>query len=139
MTKPTGAICNLDCHYCCFLSKEMMYPGSRFRMAETLLETFVKQTIESQPVPEITFTWQGGEPTLMGLEFFKRVIDYQKRHTRPGLTIHNALQTNGTLLDDDWCRFSRRTTSSLASASMGRRHGTTPTGSTKAARAALPR
>ncbi len=105
MTKPTGAICNLDCHYCYFLSKEMMYPGSRFRMAETLLETFVKQTIESQPVPEITFTWQGGEPTLMGLEFFKRVIDYQKRHTRPGLTIHNALQTNGTLLDDDWCRF----------------------------------
>lgn len=105
MTKPTGAICNLDCKYCYFLSKEMLYPGSRFRMADALLETFIKQYIESQKVPEVTFAWQGGEPTLMGLDFFKRVIYYQQKHARPGLTIHNALQTNGTLLDDDWCRF----------------------------------
>ncbi|MCA9956397.1 MAG: anaerobic sulfatase maturase, partial [Anaerolineales bacterium] len=105
MTKPSGAICNLDCKYCYFLSKEMMYPGSRFRMADELLETFVKQYIEAQKVPEVTFAWQGGEPTLMGLEFFKRVIFYQQKHAKPGMAIHNALQTNGTLLDDDWCEF----------------------------------
>ena len=105
MTKPSGAICNLDCKYCYFLSKEMMYPGSRFRMADELLETFVKQYVESQRAPEVTFAWQGGEPTLMGLEFFERVMHYQQKHARPGMKIHNALQTNGTLLDDDWCRF----------------------------------
>ena len=105
MSKPTGAICNLDCKYCYFLSKEMMYPGSRFRMADELLETFVKQYIESQQVPEVTFAWQGGEPTLMGLDFFKRVIHYQQKQAKPGITIHNTLQTNGTLLDDAWCHF----------------------------------
>ncbi|MCA9996891.1 MAG: anaerobic sulfatase maturase [Anaerolineales bacterium] len=108
MTKPTGAICNLDCKYCYFLSKEMMYPGSRFRMADELLETFVRQYIESQKVPEVTFAWQGGEPTLMGLSFFERVIHYQQKHARPGMKIHNALQTNGTLLDDAWCQFFKK-------------------------------
>ena len=105
MTKPSGAICNLDCKYCYFLSKEMMYPGSRFRMADELLETFIRQYIEAQPVPEVTFAWQGGEPALTGLNFFKRAIHYQQKHARSGMTIHNALQTNGTLLDDDWCQF----------------------------------
>ncbi|MBK8900083.1 MAG: anaerobic sulfatase maturase [Anaerolineaceae bacterium] len=108
MTKPSGAICNLDCKYCYFLSKEMMYPGSRFRMADELLETFVRQYIESQQVPEVTFAWQGGEPTLMGLEFFERVIHYQQKHAKPGMTIHNALQTNGTLLDEAWCQFFKK-------------------------------
>ncbi len=103
MAKPAGAICNLDCKYCYFLSKEMMYPGSRFRMADKLLETFIKQYIESQQVPEITFAWQGGEPTLMGLDFFKRAV--QQKHAKAGTTIHNTLQTNGTLLDDAWCGF----------------------------------
>ncbi|MCB0044053.1 MAG: anaerobic sulfatase maturase [Caldilineaceae bacterium] len=105
MTKPSGAICNLDCKYCYFLSKEMMYPGSRFRMADELLESFVRQYIEAQSVPEVTFAWQGGEPTLMGVAFFERVIHYQQKYARPGMTIHNALQTNGTLLDEAWCRF----------------------------------
>ncbi|MCB8928602.1 MAG: anaerobic sulfatase maturase [Ardenticatenaceae bacterium] len=108
MTKPSGAICNLDCKYCYFLSKEMMYPGSRFRMADALLETFIKQYIEAQQVPEVTFAWQGGEPTLMGLDFFKRVIHYQQKHAKPGMAIHNALQTNGMLLDDDWCQFFKK-------------------------------
>ncbi len=108
MTKPSGAICNLDCKYCYFLSKEMMYPGSRFRMADELLETFVKQYIESQQVPEVTFAWQGGEPTLMGLDFFERVMHYEQKHARPGMKIQNALQTNGTLLDEDWCRFFKK-------------------------------
>lgn len=105
MLKPRGAICNLDCKYCYFLAKEMMYPGSRFRMADDLLETYTKQYIDAQRVPEVTFAWQGGEPTLMGLDFFKRAVDLQQRYRKPGMRIHNAFQTNGVLLDDDWCRF----------------------------------
>jgi uncharacterized protein len=105
MTKPRGAICNLDCKYCYFLSKEMLYPGSRSRMADELLETYTQQYIESQRVNEVTFAWQGGEPTLMGLDFFRRAIHYQKKYGRPGMKIHNSLQTNGTLLEDEWCRF----------------------------------
>jgi len=105
MLKPRGAICNLDCKYCYFLAKEMMYPGSRFRMADDLLETYTKQYIDAQRVPEVTFAWQGGEPTLMGLDFFKRAVELQQHYRKPGMRIHNAFQTNGVLLDDDWCRF----------------------------------
>lgn len=108
MVKPRGAICNLDCKYCYFLSKEMMYPGSRFRMADEILETFIRQYIESQSVSEVTFGWQGGEPTLMGLDFFERVIHYQQKYVKPGIKIHNALQTNGTLLDESWCCFFKK-------------------------------
>jgi uncharacterized protein len=107
MLKPAGAVCNLDCHYCFYLSKQMLYPGSRFRMAETLLEDYTRQTIEAQRVPEVTFAWQGGEPTLMGVDFFKKAIEYQRKYARPGMLILNAFQTNGTLLDDEWGRFFR--------------------------------
>jgi uncharacterized protein len=105
MLKPRGALCNLDCKYCYFLSKEMLYPGSRFRMADELLEDYTRQYIAAQRVPEVTFAWQGGEPTLMGLDFFKRAIEYQAKYRRPGMRIFNALQTNGTLLDNEWCDF----------------------------------
>jgi uncharacterized protein len=105
MTKPRGAICNLDCAYCYFLSKELLYPGSRFRMADELLENYIRQYIEAQRVPEVTFAWQGGEPTLMGLDFFRLALELQQKYRRPGMRIHNALQTNATTLDDDWCRF----------------------------------
>ncbi|MCL5998592.1 MAG: anaerobic sulfatase maturase [Chloroflexi bacterium] len=105
MLKPRGAICNLDCKYCYFLSKEMLYPGSRFRMADDLLEAYTRQYIEAQRVPEVTFAWQGGEPTLMGLDFFKRAIEYQRKYCKPGMRVFNALQTNGTTLDAEWCRF----------------------------------
>jgi uncharacterized protein len=108
MLKPRGAICNLDCKYCYFLSKELLYPGSRFRMADELLELYTKQYIEAQQVPEVTFGWQGGEPTLMGLAFFERAVAYQQKYCRPGMRIFNAFQTNGTLLDDEWCRFFKR-------------------------------
>ena len=75
LAKPTGAVCNLDCSYCFFLSKEMLYPGSRFRMADELLEEYLRQLIEAhKQVPEVTIAWQGGEPTLMGLEFFQRSV-----------------------------------------------------------------
>jgi len=105
MLKPRGAICNLDCAYCFFLSKELLYPGSRFRMANDLLEAYTRQYIEAQRVPEATFAWQGGEPMLMGLDFFKLAVELQDRYRRPGMRIHNALQTNGTLLSDEWCQF----------------------------------
>lgn len=103
MAKPTGAICNLDCEYCFFLSKEMLYPGSRFRMAEDLQETYVRQLLEAHAeAPEVVVAWQGGEPTLMGLDFFRRSIELERRYARPGQRILNTVQTNGTLLDDDW-------------------------------------
>ncbi len=75
LAKPTGAICNADCKYCFFLSKEMLYLGSRFRMADELLQTYIRQTIESQDAPEVSIAWQGGESTLMGLDFFHRSIE----------------------------------------------------------------
>lgn len=105
MTKPRGAICNLDCKYCYFLSKERLYPNSKFRMSETLLEEYTRQYIAAQPVPEVTFAWQGGEPTLMGLDFYRQAVSYQQKHKRPGMRIYNALQTNAVTLDDAWCEF----------------------------------
>ena len=105
LTKPTGAVCNLDCKYCFFLSKEMLYPGSRFRMADELLEEYIKQYIEAQQVPQMTIAWQGGEPTLMGIDFFRRSIEYVEKYKKPGMTVEYTMQTNGTKLDDEWCRF----------------------------------
>ncbi len=105
ITKPRGAICNLDCKYCYFLSKEFLYPNGRFYMTDELLETYTRQYVESQKGPEITFTWQGGEPTLMGLDFYQKAIHYQRKYNRPGLKIFNALQTNGTTLDEEWSLF----------------------------------
>lgn len=108
LAKPTGAVCNLDCKYCFFLSKEMLYPGSRFRMADELLEEYIKQMIESQETNEIYISWQGGEPTLMGLEFFKRSIELEEKYRKPGTTIFKTMQTNGILIDDEWCKFLKK-------------------------------
>src|SRR3954466_12825610 len=106
LAKPTGAVCNLDCSYCFFLSKEMLYPGSRFRMADELLETYIRQLIEAHSrVPEVTIAWQGGEPTLMGLEFFRRSVELADRHLLPGQRAVHTIQTNATLLDPDWASF----------------------------------
>ena len=105
LAKPTGAVCNLDCKYCFFLSKEMLYPGSRFRMADELLETYLKQLLESHQTPEVSVAWQGGEPTLMGLDFFKLSVAYAEKHKRPEQHVRYTIQTNGTKLDDDWCAF----------------------------------
>ena len=105
LMKPTGAVCNLDCSYCFFLSKEMLYPGSRFRMADDLLELTIRQLIEAHRVPEVQLAWQGGEPTLIGLPFFRRAVALAESYRRPGMTLRYALQTNGTLLDDDWGEF----------------------------------
>ena len=75
MAKPTGPICNLDCEYCFFLSKETLYPGDRFRMADDLLETYIRQLLEAHRTPEVTIAWQGGEPTMMCLDFFERSVE----------------------------------------------------------------
>ena len=108
LAKPTGAACNLGCKYCFFLSKKNLYPLSSFRMSDELLETYTRQYIEAQQIAQATFAWQGGEPTLMGLDFFKRSVQYQQKYRRPKMIIQNTMQTNGTLLDDDWCEFFRK-------------------------------
>ena len=105
MLKPAGPVCNLDCTYCYYLEKKKLYPGKKdFKMPDELLEEFVKQFIEANQIPVITFTWQGGEPTLMGLDFYKKAIELQKKYAG-GKTIENSFQTNGTRLSEDWCRF----------------------------------
>lgn len=105
MTKPIGPLCNLDCKYCFYLEKEKFFPSNEdFRMTDALLEEYIKQYIKGQSVPEISFAWQGGEPTLLGVKFFRKVVELQRRYAN-GKAITNALQTNGTLLDDAWCAF----------------------------------
>ncbi len=105
LAKPTGAICNLNCSYCFFLSKEELYPGSPFRMGDDLLETYVRQLLESHRDDEVTVAWQGGEPTMMGLPFFARSVALVQKHKRPAQRIEYTVQTNGTLLDDAWGSF----------------------------------
>jgi uncharacterized protein len=103
LAKPTGPICNLDCEYCFFLSKESLYPGDRFRMADDLLETYLRQLLESHTGSEVTVAWQGGEPTLMGVDFFRRAVELAAELARPGQRVQHTIQTNGTLLTDEWC------------------------------------
>src|SRR6187200_3368534 len=105
LAKPTGAVCNLDCKYCFFLSKEVLYPGSRFHMADDLLRISIRQLLESQAGPDVIVGWQGGEPTLMGLDFFERSIEYVEKFRRPDQQVTYTIQTNGTKLNDDWCAF----------------------------------
>jgi uncharacterized protein len=105
LTKPTGAVCNLDCKYCFFLSKETLYPGSRFRMSDEVLEAYVRQIIEGQNGPEVSLAFQGGEPTLMGLDFFRRVVSLAQQYAPRNARIEYSLQTNGTLLNEAWCDF----------------------------------
>lgn len=105
MAKPVGPICNLDCDYCFYLEKEQLHPpGNRFRMSDEVLRAYVQRYIAAQRSPEVEFTWQGGEPTLLGLEFFERAVAYQQQFA-DGKVIRNTLQTNGTLLDEAWCAF----------------------------------
>jgi serine-type anaerobic sulfatase-maturating enzyme len=104
MAKPVCGLCNLDCRYCYYTMKPReLYPGVRdFRMTEETLETYTRQYMDAMPV-RVEFGWQGGEPLLRGKEFFRKAIELQKQFTREGQTVSNAMQTNGTLLDDEWC------------------------------------
>ena len=77
MAKPIGAMCNLNCSYCFFLTKERLYPDSRFRMSDEVLEEYIRKLLEAQQVPHVTVAWQGGEPTMMGLDFFRRSIELE--------------------------------------------------------------
>jgi uncharacterized protein len=108
IAKPIGPICNLDCKYCFYLEKEKLYPErkrkSDWAIDGAVLESYIRQYIESQPIPQVTFTWQGGEPTLLGVEFFENVLELQRKHAG-GKQVRNTLQTNGVLLDDRWCDF----------------------------------
>ena len=106
MAKPIGAFCNLDCSYCYYLSKEHLAKGpGAGRMSDEVLELFIQQYIEGVTGDEVVFSWQGGEPTLLGLDFFRKVVALEKKHGKPGQKIQNDLQTNGTLLDEEWCEF----------------------------------
>jgi anaerobic sulfatase-maturating enzyme len=105
LAKPAGAICNLDCSYCFFLSKEELYPGSSFRMGDDVLVEYVRQLLLSHRTPEVTVAWQGGEPTLMGLDFFRRAMGVIEQFRRPGQMIEHTIQTNCTLIDDEWASF----------------------------------
>ncbi|HXA47714.1 MAG TPA: anaerobic sulfatase maturase [Burkholderiaceae bacterium] len=105
MAKPIGPLCNLDCSYCFYLEKEHAYPPrEKFRMPDAVLEQYVRSYIDAQATPEVEFTWQGGEPTLLGVDFFRQALAYQRQYAN-GKTVRNTLQTNGTLLDAEWGEF----------------------------------
>jgi len=107
--KPIGALCNLDCHYCYYLKKEHLYPeGETFQMTDETLEDYIVQHIDASPEAVIRFSWHGGEPTVLGLNYFRRIVALQRKHQPPDRSIVNGIQTNGTLLDEDWCRFLAR-------------------------------
>ena len=105
LAKPTGSVCNLDCAYCFFLEKEKLYPGTRSRMSDAVLERYVRELIDAHRTPEVTIAWQGGEPMLMGLEFFRRAVELGHKYARPGMTVSHTIQTNGTKINGDWARF----------------------------------
>jgi uncharacterized protein len=105
LAKPTGPICNLDCKYCFYLEKEVLYPDfGKWAMRPDVLESYICQYIEQQDTDRIQFAWQGGEPTLLGVDYFRRVVELQARFAN-GKHIENALQTNGVLLNDEWGHF----------------------------------
>lgn len=105
MAKPTGSKCNLDCAYCFYLTKEQMYPESNFRASDEVMEQHIRQMIEAHRTSEVTFAWQGGKPTLMGLDCFRRAVELEKKCAKPGMQIENTFQTNGVLLNEEWCKF----------------------------------
>jgi serine-type anaerobic sulfatase-maturating enzyme len=105
LAKPAGAACNLSCKYCFFLSKENLYPRDSFLMDDDTLETYIRHLMDSSPGPEVHVAWQGGEPTLRGVEFFRRSVQLADLHRKPHQRVVHTLQTNGTLIDDEWAEF----------------------------------
>jgi len=105
LAKPSGSTCNINCTYCFFLSKEALYPNEKSRMTTATLEQYIRQLLESHQAPNVTVAWQGGEPTLMRLEFFKHSVELVNMYKRPDQTVEHTFQTNGILLDDEWCIF----------------------------------
>jgi len=108
VAKPVGPACNLQCEYCFYLEKQALFkPGGTLRMSDRVLGALIAKYVSSQPTPVVEFVWQGGEPTLLGIDFFRRIVELQKPFAKDK-RIANSLQTNGTLLDDEWCRFLKR-------------------------------
>lgn len=108
LSKPSGSTCNIDCTYCFFLSKEALYPNEKSRMSDATLEEYIRQLLESHRVPDVTVAWQGGEPTLMKLDFFRHSVELVEKYRRPGQVINHTFQTNGLLLNDEWCEFFKK-------------------------------
>lgn len=109
MVKPIGSICNLDCTYCYYLHKKNLLGSSnKFRISDEILETHIRQYIEGQDRSEVVFSWQGGEPTLLGLDFFRKVVELEQKYKKANQRIENDLQTNGTLLNDEWGAFLKK-------------------------------
>ena len=107
MIKPVGSLCNLDCDYCYYLGKADLYGGRQPKMSDELLERYISQYIESVQVPTVTFCWHGGEPLLAGIDFYEKAVALQNRY-RGTKQIENSLQTNGLLINPDWCDFFRQ-------------------------------
>jgi uncharacterized protein len=105
LAKPSGSTCNIDCTYCFFLSKEALYPNDKSRMSEATLEAYLRQLLESHRSPTVTVAWQGGEPTLMRVEFFRRAVELVEQYRQPNQVVQHTFQTNGILLNDEWCEF----------------------------------
>lgn len=104
--KPAGPQCNLECAYCYYVEKDKLYPqGESFCMPDIILEEYIVQHIEASPEPVIRFSWHGGEPTVLGLDYFRKIVTIQRKNQPTHQSIANGMQTNGTLLDEDWCRF----------------------------------
>lgn len=106
MIKPAGSLCNLRCRYCYYLDKADIYGGKEPRMTYEMLETFIREYIAANDVPEVVFNWHGGEPLLMGLDFYRKALELQRKYAA-GKKINNTLQTNGTLVSSEWARFFR--------------------------------
>ena len=108
MAKPVGALCNLNCSYCYYLSKGNLHGMQGCgAIPDAILEKHIHDTLEGNESSEVIFDWQGGEPTLLGIDFFKKVLRFQEQICPPNKVVLNNLQTNGTLLNEDWCRFLR--------------------------------
>jgi len=105
LVKPAGALCNLNCRYCFYLPKEDIYQGSSFYMSGKMMKKYISQLIDSHKTREVNLSWQGGEPTIMGLDYFRKAVKYAEQYKKPGQKMVYTLQTNGTLLDNEWCAF----------------------------------
>lgn len=105
VTKPTGAGCNLDCKYCFFLSKELLYDTKNQQMSEQTLKVYIREFLRARPDGEVTMLWQGGEPTLRGRDFYARAVELCEKYRRPGQQVTHAFQTNATLIDAKWAKF----------------------------------
>lgn len=108
LTKPVGSVCNLACKYCYYIDKERFYGKHQPRMSDEMLENYIKEYIQTNEIPEITFCWHGGEPTLAGIDFFRKAVAFERKYNTNNKKIINSIQTNGTLITDEWANFFRK-------------------------------